>query len=100
MRYSKILSKVIKTAKILHHNYLIIHSNNKIKKTWNIIRSETEGNNTKYDKVNILNTDKENNKSINVEIFNVYFLMIAENTSCKIMRSNKQIINRSKYSLA
>jgi len=37
MRYSKILSKVIKTTKILHHNYLIIHSNNKIKMTWNII---------------------------------------------------------------
>jgi hypothetical protein len=32
---------------------------------WNIIRSETGGNNTKYDKADILNTDKEYNKSVN-----------------------------------
>jgi hypothetical protein len=31
MRYSKILSKVIKTAKMLHYNNQIFHSNNKIK---------------------------------------------------------------------
>jgi hypothetical protein len=69
MRYSKILSKVIKTAKMLHHNNQIIHSNNKIK-MWNIIRSDTGGNNFKYDKVNIFNTDKVYNKSVNAEIFN------------------------------
>jgi hypothetical protein len=31
---------------------------------WNIIKSETGGNSIKYDKVNILNTDKESNKSV------------------------------------
>jgi len=50
--------------------------------------------------VNILNTGKEYNKSVNVEIFNEYFLMTAENISCKIIRSNKQILNRAKFSLA
>jgi hypothetical protein len=70
MKYSKILSKIIRTAKILHLNNQIIHSNNKIKSTWNIIRSETGGNNIKYDKVNILNTGKEYNNNVNVEIFN------------------------------
>jgi hypothetical protein len=40
MKYRKILSKVIKTAKILHH---IIHSNNKIKMMWNSIRSGIGG---------------------------------------------------------
>jgi len=100
LKYSKILSKVIKTAKILHHNNRIIHSNNKIRMTWNIIRNETGGNSTKYDKVNTLNTDKEYNKSVNAEIFNKYFLTIAENISCKIAGSNKQILNCTKNSLS
>jgi hypothetical protein len=64
MRCSKILSKVIKNAKMLHHNNQIIHSNYKIKTTWKIIRSETGWNNIKYDKVNIFNTDKEYSKSV------------------------------------
>jgi hypothetical protein len=72
MRYSKILSKVIKNAKISHYNEQIIHSNNKIKTRWNIVRSETGGNNNKCDKVNFLNTDKENNNSVNAESFNKY----------------------------
>ena len=100
MRYSKILSKVIKTAKILYHNNQIIHSNNKIKTTWNIIKSENVGNNIKYDKVNILNTDKEYNKSVNAKILNKSFLPIAENVSCKITGSNKQILSCAKYSLS
>jgi hypothetical protein len=68
---------------------------------WNIIRSETGGNNIKYDKANIFNTDKEYNKSVNVEILSYkYFLTIAENISCKIKGSNKQIISCAKYSLS
>jgi len=47
-----------------------------------------------------LNTDKEYNKSVNAEIFNKYFLMIAENISCKIAGSNKQILNCTKNSLS
>jgi len=41
IRYSKILSKEIKTVKMLHYNNQIIHSHNIIKATWNIIKSET-----------------------------------------------------------
>jgi hypothetical protein len=78
MRYSKILSKVIKTAKKLHYNDQIIHSHNKIKATWNIIKSETGQNNIKYDKANVYNIDKEYNKSVNAENFNKYFLTIDE----------------------
>jgi len=99
MRYSKILSKVIKTAKALHLNDQIIHSNNKIKTKWNIIRGETGGNNIKYDKLSTLNTDEEYNKNVNAENFNNYFLTIAENISCKITGSHKQIINCAKYCL-
>jgi predicted house-cleaning NTP pyrophosphatase (Maf/HAM1 superfamily) len=47
-----------------------------------------------------LNTDKEYNKSVNAEIFKKFFLMIAENISCKITGSNKQISSCAKYSLS
>jgi len=82
MRYSEILSKVIKTAKMFHYNNQITHSNNKIKATWNIIKSETGGNtsNIKYDKANVYNTDKVYNKSVNAEVFNKYFLTIGESS--------------------
>ena len=73
MRYSKILSKVIRTAKTLHLNNQIIHSNNKIKTTWTIMKHETGRHNVKHDKVNICNTDKKYTESINAEIFIKYF---------------------------
>ena len=73
MRCSKILSMVIRHAKTLHLNNQIIHSNNKIKTTWNIIKRETGGQNIKHDKVNICNTVKKYNESINAEIFNKCF---------------------------
>jgi hypothetical protein len=50
--------------------------------------------------VNVYNTDKEYNKSVNAEVFNKYFLTTAETISCKITGNNKQIINRTKYSLS
>jgi hypothetical protein len=96
MRYSKILSKVIKTAKMLHYNNQIIHSHNKIKASWNIIKSETEQNNIKYDKAYVSNTDKKYNKSVNAENFNKYFLTIAETIFCKITGNNKQNISSTK----
>jgi hypothetical protein len=52
---------------VLHANDQIIHYHNKIKAMWNIIKSETRRNNTKYDKANVYNTDKEYSKSVNVE---------------------------------
>ena len=73
MRYSKILSKVMKTAKMFYYNNQITHSNSKIKATWNIIKSESGGNNIKYDKANVHNPDKEYNKSVNAQVFNKYF---------------------------
>jgi len=63
------------------------------------IRSETGGNNIKYDKLNTSNTDMECNKNVNAENFNNYFSKIAENISCRITGSHKQIINCAKYSL-
>jgi hypothetical protein len=66
---------------------------------WNIIKSETEGNNTKYN-INTLNSDKEYNKSVNAEIFNKHFLTVAENISCKVKGSNKHILSYTKDSLS
>jgi hypothetical protein len=39
--YCKLLSKVIKEAKILQHNKQILTSYNKTRTTWNIVKSET-----------------------------------------------------------
>jgi hypothetical protein len=100
MRYSKILSKLIETAKLSHCNNQITRSNNKIKTTRNVIRSETGGNNIKYGKVNIFNTDKVQNKNVNAEIFDKYFSTIDESISCEITGSNKQIISCVTHSLS
>jgi hypothetical protein len=56
------------------------------------------GNNTKYDIINTLNSDKEY-KSGNADIFNIYFLTVAENVSCKIKESNEHILSYNKDSL-
>ena len=99
-RYSKTLSHVIRTAKILHYNNQILHSDNTVKATWKIIKRETGGNNTKYDNINTLNSDKEHNKSPNAENFNKYFSTVAENISCKIKGSNKLTLSHAKGSLS
>ena len=41
-KYCRILTKVIKTAKKLHYNKLIINSNNKVKTMWNTVKTETQ----------------------------------------------------------
>jgi hypothetical protein len=45
--YSKILSKVIKAAKKLHYNKIILNFKNKTKTTWNIVKMETGKNESK-----------------------------------------------------
>jgi hypothetical protein len=39
--YCKLLSKVIKEAKILHYNKEILTSHNKTRTIWNIVKSKT-----------------------------------------------------------
>jgi hypothetical protein len=77
--YCKILSIVIKAAKKLHYNRLISNSNNKLKTTWNIIKSATG---RKYNDVGIqfLNIDgklTDHHHTI-TESLNNYFLTIAD----------------------
>jgi len=40
--YCRILSEVIKTAKKLHYNKLIINSSNKVRTIWDIVKTETK----------------------------------------------------------
>ena len=42
--YTKILSMVIRKAKITEHDGLILNSHNKVKTTWSIINKESGGN--------------------------------------------------------
>jgi hypothetical protein len=75
--YSKILSNVIRTAKNVHENGLILNSNNKIKTTWNIIKMIT-GKRTNNTKVQFLNIGKKltDNPQQIADSFNDYFLII------------------------
>jgi hypothetical protein len=76
LRYSKILSKVIKTAKKLHYNNKITHAHNKIKATWNVIKSDIGANNNKHNKrVTDKNCEAHSSK-FNAENFNEYFLKL------------------------
>jgi hypothetical protein len=42
IKYCRVLSEVIKAAKTLHYNKIIISSNNKVKTTWHIVKTETK----------------------------------------------------------
>jgi len=61
-RYSKVLSQVVRTAKILHHNNQIAQLKNTIETTWNIIKNETVRNNTVYNNINSRLSDREQNE--------------------------------------
>jgi hypothetical protein len=87
----------MKAAKKLHFNNKIIHSHNKIKATWNVIKRENGGTNSKYE---ILNTNKnceEYSLRVNADNFNNHFLKIAENISGKIKGKSSLNINNTTY---
>jgi len=54
--YSKILSVVIRKAKIIEHDKLIVSSHNKVKTTWGIINKES-GKNVKRSEIQALNVE-------------------------------------------
>jgi hypothetical protein len=78
--YCKILTEVIKEAKKLYYDKQIINSNNKMKKTWDIITLEThrKTNNGEIQSLKIEDKYITNQRSI-AEVFNTYFLSIADN---------------------
>jgi hypothetical protein len=69
------MSKVIRSAKQLSYNNKICKSNNKVKTTWDIIKTETGKNRTKRGTllINIDNKLIANEQSI-ANFFNTYFI--------------------------
>jgi hypothetical protein len=98
IRYSKTLSKVIKAAKKLYYNKKITQADNKIKATWNVIKSDIGANNNKRNKRDTDNNCEDFSLKINAENFNDQFLKIAENISGKIKRKNSLCTNSTTYS--
>jgi hypothetical protein len=80
-RYCQILCKVITTAKRLHHDKLILQSDDKNKTTWDIIKTIT--NNTKTSHTNIpihinINETRSTNPINTENAFNAYFRSVAD----------------------
>jgi hypothetical protein len=80
--YSKIMSIVIRKAKIIEHDKLILNPHNKGKTTWDIINKES-GRNEKKKRIEIqaLNTEgrKITDQQTIAETFNEYLFAITEN---------------------
>jgi hypothetical protein len=84
--YSKLLSKVIKEAKILQYKKQILTSYNKTRTTWNIFKSET-GKKRGKEEISLLNINGKliQNQQTTANSFNGYFSTTAE----KLMGANQ-----------
>jgi hypothetical protein len=83
---------------MLHYNEKITQAHNKIKATWNVIKSDIGAGNNKY-KICVTGKNYEDlSLKINAENFNDYFLKIAERISGKIKKNDSQSINSTNYS--
>ena len=78
--YTKILSRVIREAKITENDQLILNSHNKVKTTWGIINRES-GNNKNRGEIQALKVEGKEitDQQTIAETFNEYFIAIAEN---------------------
>jgi len=82
IKYCKILSSVIRAAKKLYYDSLIQKSTNKVKTTWDIVKSHTNSKmitNKDY-KINF----KNNHNTANA--FNQYFSTVAEKLIKKLLK--------------
>jgi hypothetical protein len=82
MLYFKILSRVINAAKRLHYDRLIVNSDNKMKTTWNIVKSLTG-----KSSVSTYKCALSENQQLIADSFQNYFLSIAEKIVSIIMRN-------------
>jgi len=77
--YSKILTMVIRTAKRMECDKLILNTHNKAKTTWDIINEESGRNKKRNEIQALLVEDKKiTNQQTIAEIFNEYFISIAD----------------------
>jgi len=79
LNYRKILSKAIKVAKKLYYDKIMLNSKNKIKTTWNIIKSES-GRKVSKESVHLLNMNGNltKNQQMIANPLNNYFLTTAD----------------------
>jgi hypothetical protein len=93
-KYCKVLSAVIKLAKKRYYSNLISNSKNKIKTSWNIIRSITH---TNHDKNNIpiINIEGKlcNNAQIMANSINNYFSNLIPRMQCTIPTNAQDALN-------
>ena len=89
--YCKILSNVIKAAKKMHNDELILKSKNRIKTTWGIIKKET-GDKNHHDTINLLkvNDTMLNNSQEIACAFNDYFSSAADTIINNIRQGNDE----------
>ena len=81
-RYCRILSDVIKTAKRMCYNNLIINSNNKLKTSWHMIKSETDKTKCNHGISSIEIDGKICNDYVHIAAaFNTYFSTVTEKIS-------------------
>ena len=92
-KYCSVLTKVIRNAKKLHYNNIILRAKNKMKSTWKIINRE-KGTKHQDTTVNTLTIDDSTiaNQSIIANAFNNYFSTVADS----IMTDKKQDITSSR----
>jgi exonuclease III len=91
--YCRILSRVINAAKRMHYDGLIANSNNKMKATWNIVKSVTNGNSgSNIIQSLLINGNTFDNKQVIADSFQNYFLSITD----KIVSTYKNDDNREK----
>jgi len=88
---------VIRKAKIIEYDKLILNSHNKVKTTWVIINKES-GRNKKRSEIQALNVEgrKITDQQTIAENFNEYFVAITENVQ---RQSKNNIINDDNHSM-
>jgi len=88
-RYCRILTSVIKLAKKKYYNSILTSSNNKTKTTWNIVKSTL---NMKLNTHNItsinVNGNVFSNGQVIAEMFNKYFVTVAQNIHANNYNAN------------
>jgi hypothetical protein len=80
IKYCKILNNIIHEAKKQDCNRFIAKSGNKMKTTWNLIKQETGKIHVTEQKLSLLINDGKTKDPENItDVFNSFFLSVAEN---------------------
>jgi UV DNA damage repair endonuclease len=98
LKYSKILSKIIRTAKKLYYNNKIKHAHNRTKATWKVIKEDMGVNNGKKNDLDKRINCENYSLKVNAENFNDHFINIANNISEEIKSDNTSNNHVTTYS--